>query len=151
MLQPFFLNISARIKKAKKVYFFDNALIWALSGFRERKLLEASGESGHYFENLVIADFHKWGSTLQMPSSFYYWQKSLVSEIDLVLTTEGMAIPIEIKYATVWDRKYLHAIDMFKEKHRGKGLVIPFSLIIYRGEFLVPREDVFCIPVWALG
>lgn len=151
LLQPFFLNISTRIKKAKKVYFFDNALIWALSGFRERKLLEASGESGHYFENLVIADFLKWGSTLQMPPSFYYWQKSLVSEIDLVLTTEGMAIPIEIKYATVWDRKYLHAIDMFKEKHRNKGLVIPFSMIIYRGEFFAPREDVFCIPVWALG
>lgn len=151
LLQPLFMNISTRIKKSKKVYFFDNALIWALSGFRERKLLEASGESGHYFENLVIADFIKWGVNLQKPPSFYFWQKSLVSEIDLVLTIEGMVIPIEIKYATVWDKKYLHAIDMFKEKHSDRGIVIPFSLIIYRGEFLAPREDVFCIPVWALA
>ncbi len=150
LLSPFFLNISTRIKKSKKVYFFDNALIWALSGFKERKILEASGESGHYFENLVITDFIKWGINLEKPPSFYFWQKSPASEIDLVISTEGMVIPVEIKYSTVMDKKYLHAIDMFKEKHRGKGLKIPFSLIIYRGDFIAPREDVFCIPVWAL-
>jgi predicted AAA+ superfamily ATPase len=150
LLSPFFLNISTRIKKSKKVYFFDNALIWALSGFKERQILEASGESGHYFENLIITDFIKWGINLEKPPSFYYWQKSLASEIDLVISTKGMIIPVEIKYSTVMDKKYLHAIDMFKEKHRRKGLKIPFSLIIYRGDFMVPREDVFCIPVWAL-
>ncbi len=153
LLSPFFLNISTRIKKSKKVYFFDNALIWALSGFKERKILEASGESGHYFENLVITDFIKWGINLEKPPSFYFWQKSPASEIDLVISTKGMVIPVEIKYSTVMDKKYLHVIDMFKEKHRGnrgKGLKIPFSLIIYRGDFVALREDVFCIPVWAL-
>jgi predicted AAA+ superfamily ATPase len=150
LLSPFFLNISTRIKKSKKVYFFDNALIWALSGFKDRQILEASGESGHYFENLIINDFIKWGVNLEMPPSFYFWQKSPVSEIDLVVSTKGMAVPVEIKYSPVWDKKYLHAIDMFKEKHKGKGLNIPFSLIIYRGDFFAPKRDVFCIPVWAL-
>lgn len=150
LLPPFFSNISTRIKKSKKVYFFDNALIWALSGFKERQILEASGESGRYFENLIIADFIKWGVNLEKPPSFYFWQKSFASEIDLVLSTKGMVIPVEIKCSSVWDKKHLHAIDMFKEKHRGKGLNIPFSLIIYRGDFMAPREDVFCLPVWAL-
>ncbi len=150
LLSPFFLNISTRIKKSKKVYFVDNALIWALSGFKDRQILEASGESGHYFENLVITDFIKWGVNLEKPPSFHYWQKSPASEIDMVISAEGMIIPVEIKYSTVMDKKYLHAIDMFKEKHRGKGLKIPFSLIIYRGDFMAPREDVFCVPVWAL-
>ncbi|MEW6007642.1 MAG: ATP-binding protein [bacterium] len=150
LLSPFFLNISTRIKKSKKVYFFDNALIWALSGFKAREILKASGECGHYFENLVITDFIKWGINLEKPPSFYYWQKSPASEIDLVINTEGLTIPIEIKYSNVMDKKYLHAIDMFKEKHKGKGLKIPFSLIIYKGDFIAPAEDVFCIPVWAL-
>ena len=87
---------------------------------------------------------------MEKPPSFYFWQKSPASEIDMVISTKGMAIPVEIKYSTVWDKKYLHAIDMFKEKHKGKGLKIPFSLVIYRGDFFVPREDVFCIPVWVL-
>lgn len=150
LLSPFFLNVSTRIKKSKKVYFFDNALIWALSGFKDRQILEASGESGHYYENLIITDFIKWGINMEKPPSFYFWQKSLAAEIDLVVSTKGMAIPVEIKYSTVWDKKYLRGIDMFKEKHKGKGLNIPFSIIIYRGDFFAPREDVFCIPVWAL-
>jgi predicted AAA+ superfamily ATPase len=150
LLQPFFLNISTRIKKSKKVYFFDNALIWALSGFKDRQILEASGELGHYFENLIITDFIKWGTNLKMPPSFYFWQKSPAAEIDLVISAKGMAIPVEIKYSSSWDKKYLHPIDMFKEIHKGKRLNIPFSLIIYRGDFMAPREDVFCIPVWAL-
>lgn len=151
LLPPFFLNISTRIKKSKKVYFFDNALIWAMSGFKERQLIDASGESGHYFENLVITDFIKWGTNLEKPPSFYFWQKSRASEIDIVISAKGYTIPVEIKHSSVWDKKYIHAIDMFKEKHRGKGLEIPFSLIIYRGDFMTPRDDVFCIPVWALS
>lgn len=150
LLQPFFLNVSTRIKKSKKVYFFDNALIWALSGFKDRQILEASGELGHYFENLMITDFIKWGANLKTPPSFYFWQKSAAAEIDLVISAKGMAIPVEIKYSSAWDKKYLHAIDMFKENHKGKRLKIPFSLIVYRGDFIAPREDVFCIPVWAL-
>jgi len=150
LLSPFFLNLSTRIKKSKKVYFFDNALIWALAGFKERQLLEASGEIGYYFENLIITDFIKWGINLEKPPSFYFWEKSLASEIDLVINTKGMVIPVEIKHSSSFDKKYLHAIDVFKEKHRKKGLKIPFSLIIYRGDFMVPREDVFCIPIWAL-
>ena len=148
LLSPFFLNISTRIKKAKKVYFFDNALIWALGGFKGREIIKASGEIGHYFENLIIADFIKWGINLEKPPSFYFWQKSHASEIDMVISTGGITIPVEIKYSTLWDNKYLHSIDMFKEKHKGKKLKIPFSLIIYRGEFMMPRKDVFCSPIW---
>jgi len=150
LLPPFFLNPATRIKKSKKVYFFDNALVWALSGFKEKQILEASGESGHYFENLIITDFIKRGVNLGKPPSFYFWQKSHAAEIDLVISSEGMSIPVEIKYSTGLDKKYLHAIDIFKENHRQKGLTIPFSLIFYRGDFVVPREDVFCVPVWAL-
>ncbi|HWR57310.1 MAG TPA: DUF4143 domain-containing protein, partial [Thermodesulfovibrionales bacterium] len=150
LLSPFFLNVSTRIKKSKKVYFLDNGLIWALSDFREKKLIEASGETGHYFENLVITDFIKRGANLEKPPAFYFWQKSSAAEIDLVISSRGATIPVEIKYSSVWDKRYLHAIDMFKEKHKGKGLRIPFSLIIYKGDFMAPREDVFCLPAWTL-
>ena len=129
LLPPFFLNPSTRIKKSKKVYFFDNALVWALSGFRERKLLEAGGEIGHYFENLIITDLIKWGVNLEKPPSFHFWEKSRAAEIDLVLSSEGMTIPVEIKYSTSLDKRYLHSIDMFMEDHRQKGLTTPFSNI----------------------
>jgi uncharacterized protein len=150
LLSPFFLNLSTRIKKSKKVYFFDNALVWALSGFKERQLIDAGGQIGHYFENLMIADFVKWGINLENPVSFYFWKTSRASEIDLVINTLGATIPIEIKYADTWDKKYIRAIEVFKAKHKEKNLKIPFSLIIYRGEFMALNDNVFCIPAWAL-
>jgi predicted AAA+ superfamily ATPase len=150
LLSPFFLNLSTRIKKSKKVYFFDNALIWALSGFKEKRIIEAAGETGHYFENLIITDFMKWGATMDVSPSFFFWEKSEVSEVDLVISSKGFTIPVEIKYSALWDKRYLHALDMFREKHREKGLNIPFSLVIYQGDFIVPRDDVFCIPAWLL-
>jgi hypothetical protein len=150
LLSPFHINISTRIKKSRKVYFFDNALVWALTGFKERKILEASGDIGHYFENLMITDFIKWGINLEKPPTFYFWEKSHASEIDLVISSGGYIIPVEIKNTTSWDKKYLHAINMFKEKHKGKKIEIPFSLIIYRGEVCMPAEDVFSIPAWML-
>jgi predicted AAA+ superfamily ATPase len=149
LLSPFFLNLATRIKKSKKVYFFDNALAWALSGFKDRRLLEAGGESGHYFENLMISDFLKWGANRGKPVNFTFWEKSSVSEIDLVINTQGMTIPVEIKYSQAWDKKYLHAFRMFKELHRGKNLEIPFSLVVYRGDFFIPEENVYALPAWA--
>ncbi len=148
LMMPFFVNPSTRIKKSRKVVFADNALAWALSGFPTHALLAASGRIGHYFENLVVNDFLKWGAVQQVPPGFHYWEKSSASEIDLVITIKGSVIPVEVKYAAAWDARYLHALDMFRQKH--PGMRIPFSLVIYRGEFLIPREDVFCIPVWAL-
>ena len=151
LLSPFFLNLATRIKKSKKVYFFDNALSWALSGFKDRRLLEAGGESGHYFENLIISDFLKWGANREKPVTFTFWEKSSVSEIDLVISTQGLTIPVEIKYSQTWDKKVLHPIRMFKENHRGKNLEIPFSLVIYRGDFMTLEENIYALPAWALG
>jgi uncharacterized protein len=150
LLSPFFLNLSTRIKKSRKVFFIDNALIWALSGFKERRLIEAGGEIGHYFENLLISDFMKWGANLEKPVSFTFWEKSLSSEIDLVISTQGMTIPVEIKYSDVWDKKHIRALQVFKENHKGEKIKIPFSLIIYRGEFMALDDNIFCIPAWAL-
>jgi len=149
LLSPFFLNLATRIKKSKKVYFFDNALSWALTGFKDRRLLEAAGEGGHYFENLIISDFFKWGANLEKPAAFYFWEKSPVSEIDLVISTQGLTIPVEIKYSQTWDKKVLQAIRMFKESHRGKNLEIPFSLVVYRGDFMAFEENCYAIPAWA--
>lgn len=150
LLPPFFLNLSTRIKKSKKVYFLDNAIVWALSGFKDRPLLEAAGWIGHYFENLIIGDFIKWGANLEIPPSFFFWEMSQASEVDLVISSRGITIPVEIKYRDTWNKTDLRGISAFKEKHEKKGLHIPFSLIIYRGEFMVPEDGVFCIPAWAL-
>jgi hypothetical protein len=38
---------------------------------------------------------------------------------------------------------------MFKENHLEKNLEVPFSLIIYRGDFMALEENCYAIPAWA--
>lgn len=151
LLQPFFINPSTRIKKSKKVYFCDNGLSWALTGFENTSILRAGGKIGNLFENLIITEFMKYGCIFPKRPQFYFWEKSEVSEVDLIIQSQGLTIPVEIKWADKWNNKMLRGINTFKEHHQGKGLTIPYSLIIYNGEFLQPQQDVFCIPVWLLG
>jgi len=66
-----------------------------------------------------------------------------------VISTRGLTIPVEIKYSHTWDKKLLQTIRMFKENHREKNLEVPFSLIIYRGDFMALEENIFAIPAWA--
>jgi hypothetical protein len=151
LLSPFFINPSTRIKKSPKVYFIDNGLTWALTGFKDRALLEAGGEIGNLFENLIIAEFAKYGAIFPKRPQFFFWKKSDVSEIDLVIQSQGLIIPIEIKRASSWNDRILRGIDAFKVCHQKIGIRVPFSLVIYNGEFFMPRKDVFCIPAWMIG
>lgn len=151
LLSPFFINPSTRIKKSPKVYFIDNGLPWALTGFKDRALLEAGGEIGNLFENLIIAEFTKYGAIFHRRPQFFFWEKSHVSEVDLVIQTQGFSIPVEIKWTSSWNDRILRGIDAFKMHHQERGVRVPFSLVIYNGEFFMPRKDVFCIPAWMMG
>lgn len=150
LLSPFLVNLSTRVKKSRKVFFCDNGLVWALSGFQERKVIEASGAIGHYLENLIVADFIKWGATQTTPPAFYFWEKSQASEMDLVVQSRGNLIPVQIKNTRQWEDRFLHGFSQFLEKHKRKGLTIPFCLFLYNGDFQMPAANVFCVPVWAL-
>lgn len=148
LLQPFFLNLSTRIKKSKKVYFCDNALAWAMNDFKDRKILQASGEMGNYLENLVTMDFIKWGLNARFAPHFYFWEKNQACEVDLVIKTAGMVIPVEIKMSTQINKHYLQGLNMFMAKHQTKNIEIPFGLVIYNGDFLCADKNIFCLPLW---
>lgn len=151
LLPPFFVNTATRIKKSPKVYFIDNGLSWALTGYKDIALLSASGEIGNLFENLIITEFTKYAGIFPKKPQPFFWEKSQISEVDLIIQTQGLVIPIEIKRTSSFNEKILRGIDAFKMCHQSKGIKIPFSLVIYNGEFLMPRKDIFCIPAWMIG
>ena len=87
----------------EEVNFFDNALSWASSRFKDRRLMESWGESGHYFENLMISDFLKWGASRGKPVAFNFWEKSSVFEIDLVIYRgDFMALDENVHVVPAW-------------------------------------------------
>ena len=149
-LKPFFINISKRVKKSPKMYMADNGISRALSDFPSVEILKASGKIGNYFENLILNEFRKWNSVRTTPAQFYFWESTAVSQVDLIIETEGKTIPVEIKYGNSFKTEYIRGIETFKDSYSEKGLEIPFSLVVYNGPLTQVKPDIIAMPFWLL-
>lgn len=150
-LGPFAVNPVKRVIKAPKLYFRDAGLLWALRGFEDRRLLDASGMLGVYAEQLVIAELAKWCALEPTRPELRFWQKTDVSEVDLVISNRGFHIPIEIKLGRRFDRRWLRGLDAFEADHQNLRLAIPYRLLFHLGEPERPDERTFVLPIWALA
>ncbi len=150
-LAPFAVNPVKRVIKAPKLYLADNGLTWALRGFEDLRLLEASGLLGGYVEQLVIAELAKWCSFEPTAPELRFWSKTAASEVDLVISNRGYHIPFEIKTGRNLKPRWLRGLDAFDADHRGLGIEIPYRVVIHSGEPERPDERTFVLPAWALA
>lgn len=146
-LPPYFQNFSKILKKSQKAFMADNGLINALMDFPEFSILEASGKIGNLFENLIIAEFKKHIFLSPARPSLYYWYKTDISEVDLILAFGGNLIPIEIKWQTEYSPNLAKGLTSFKNDYKGP-MQIPFSLLIYNGPLKFIENNTYCIPAY---
>jgi len=149
-LGTFALNPTKRVIRAPKVYLGDPGLLWALRGFEDLPLLEASGMLGTYVEQLGIAEVAKWCAFEPTGPELRYWHKTKVSEVDLVVSNRGYHIPIEIKLGQQFKPAWLRGLDAFDRDHLPMGLQIPYRFILHFGEPLQVDERTYVLPLWAL-
>lgn len=149
-LAPFAVNPVKRVIKAPKLYLIDTGLMWALRGFEDLRLLEASGMLGLYAEQLAIAEVAKWCSLEPTLPELRFWSKTATSEVDLVVSNRGYHIPFEIKRGHSFLRRWLRGLDAFDADHRNLGIEIPYRIVLHFGEPAHPDERTWVLPVWAL-
>ncbi|MFN7729243.1 MAG: ATP-binding protein, partial [Bdellovibrio sp.] len=53
LVQPYFTNLTSRVRKASKLYFLDTGLACYLMGYRDAEVLQQSPHIGPLFETLV--------------------------------------------------------------------------------------------------
>lgn len=145
-LQPFVVNPVKRVIKAPKLYFFDNGLLWALRGYEDLRLLEASGMLGIYAEQLAIAEVAKWCTLEPTSPQLRFWARG-VHEVDLVVSNRGYHIPFEIKLGKRFEKRWLKGLDAFDADHESLRLAIPYRLILYFGEGQQIDERTYAIPL----
>jgi len=97
-LQPFSNNISKRMIKTPKMYFFDTGLVCYLVGWSNAKAAQNGAMSGSLFETFVIAEILKsyYSCGKDVRNLFYYRDKDK-KEIDLLLVEDNVMYPVEIK------------------------------------------------------
>lgn len=97
LLQPFYENLSSRIKKSPKVYFLDTGLASYLMGFKTPEQILGAPQFGALFETLVITNFIKtFASYGEIPE--HYFIQTQTGEVDLMIRNQMKWDLYEIKY-----------------------------------------------------
>ena len=97
LLQPYHANVTKRLVKTPKLYFLDTGLCAWLTEWSSPETLEAGAMSVAIFETWVISEIIKswWHNGRTAP--FYFYRDKDQKEIDLLIISDGMVYPLEIK------------------------------------------------------
>lgn len=121
-------NLSKRIVKMPKLYFFDTGIIARLMGFSSEELLWNSPQSGHVFETLGVLEVLKTKENYLKDWNIYTWRTKEQNEIDLIVEDpQGKRLFIEFKMAIQNVSSFSldkEALKVFTSPHR-KILVTP--------------------------
>ena len=107
LLRPYFKNISKRVIKSPKLYFYDTGLLAFILRYQSSQTLSAGPMAGNLFENLVVLEFLKNNMNHGFNAELYYYRDSNKNEIDLVLEYDGKHKLIELKMAKTIKEKFM--------------------------------------------
>lgn len=90
LLPPYRRNLTSASVKTPKLYWTDLGLL--------RQGVGMWGDlTGEMFETLVVAEAHKWIETMGRDARLSFWRTRSGREVDLVMTTPGGVIGLEVK------------------------------------------------------
>jgi hypothetical protein len=91
-LKPFSSNRGRELRQATKTYLFDPGIRNAiLNDFREGAKRQ---DKGAIYESFVFLEMQK---HLRIAQEIYYWRTSQKEEVDFVLVTDRIPLPVEVK------------------------------------------------------
>ncbi|MDY6905828.1 MAG: ATP-binding protein [Thermodesulfobacteriota bacterium] len=148
LLPPYYRNISKRLIKSPKLYFYDVGLAAFLLGIENARQVSRDPLRGNFFENMVIVEALKSRLHQGKRSNLYFYRDSKGNEVDLLFVSGSEIFPIEIKAGMTITREYFkglnHIAGVFPDDiPRGMGLV-------YAGDQPQQRTGVCVVPFYEL-
>ena len=134
-LQPYFTNLSKRLTKMPKVYFYDTGLLCYLLGIQNSDQLDNHALRGAIFENLAMVELLKSRYNIGREPNLYFYREQSGLEVDAIMM-EGTSLHIyEIKAAKTLRKDFMENMNSLKNKISE----ISSSTIIYDGESFPPQ------------
>ncbi len=97
LVQPFSSNLSKRITKMKKLYFFDVGLCGRLQGHHDETSIWNSPQIGSLFETMVFSEIIKTRDNLIKDWNVFTWRTKDQNEIDFIIQDGNRFLFIESK------------------------------------------------------
>ncbi len=141
-LPPYFANISKRLVKSPKLYFYDVGLAAHLLGLESELHVSRDPLRGNLFENLAVMEALKYRVHRGRRNNLHFYRDSNGNEVDLLLNYGPDLFPVEIKAGMTLNRDYfkgLQAVAKVFDLPLGAGL-------LYGGDEQQQRRDVTVLP-----
>lgn len=135
-LRPWHANISKRLIKVPKLYFYDTGLAAYLLGMESEQHMHSHPLRGVLFENMVIVEAMKFRLNQGKRSNLSFYRDSAGHEVDLLLTSRSHPFPIEIKSGATVNRDYFKGLNYFSDLDSS---TITSGAVIYGGDHAQQR------------
>jgi uncharacterized protein len=97
LVQPWHLNVTLRLIKRPKLYFHDTGLAAWLTQWSSPQTLEAGAMAGAMFETWVVGEILKSRLNAGLQEPLFYFRNKDQREVDLLIPSDGLLHPVEIK------------------------------------------------------
>lgn len=132
LMPPFYANISKRLVKTPKVYFYDTGLACWLMGIHTTNQLAIHPLRGNLFENMVINDRIKYYTNQGLEPNLYFYRDHQQHEVDLLdVAADGYIQAFEIKSGKTYRPDYFDNLH-YVQSVLGDRIVS--TCVIYDGD-----------------
>jgi predicted AAA+ superfamily ATPase len=144
ILRPYFTNVGKRLVKTPKVYFTDVGTLCYLAGLRDAEHAAYGPMGGAIIESAVVSEIVKRFVHLGVEPQIYFWQTSAGTEVDIVVDTGEILIPIEVKFSATPRPAMISGIKAFR---KDLGNRTAPGYLIHAGETRLPLgSEVMALP-----
>ena len=146
-VRPYSNNLLKRTIKTPKMYFFDTGLVAYLTRYSSPEVLSNGAINGAILENYVISEIIKTYHNNAKECLLWYYRDTNSNEIDLVIESDGMLHPIEIKRTASPGTELIRPFKLLDKASvpRGKG-----AIICMKETLSAVDSDNFIVPVWMI-
>lgn len=146
-LRPYSNNLLKRTVKTPKMYFFDTGLVSYLTRYSSPEILANGAINGAILENYVVSEIIKTYHNNTKDCLIWYYRDSNSNEIDLVIESDGLLHPIEIKRTANPGTELIRPFKLLDKASvpRGTG-----AIICMRESLSAVDSDNYIVPIWMI-
>ena len=115
VLQPYFSNVGKRLVKTPKVYFTDTGTLCYIAGLKDPMHAASGPMGGAIMETAVLSEIIKTLAHRGEIPKVFFWRTMSGNEVDFVVETEGMLVPVEVKLSATPRQAMARSIKAFRE------------------------------------
>ena len=146
-LRPYSNNLLKRTIKTPKMNFFDTGLVAYLQRYSSPEVLANGAINGAILENYVVSEIIKTYHNDAKDCLLWYYRDTNSNEIDLVIESDGMLHPIEIKRTASPGTELIRPFKLLDKASvpRGKG-----AIICMKETLSAVDSDNYIVPIWMI-